>query len=136
MNIRKMLIFFPLPLITALVPMRAIARNRPVHAFMIEKKYICCHQQKQPQNRRALSSTITKMVLKEQFPLFKQNDSWGNIAAICVTASISHGIGKATAVGRLLGPPVTAMAIAFLLGSIGVLPSCTAILFLFQSFCK
>lgn len=50
------------------------------------------------------------------------NDSWGNIAVLASIASISHRIGKTTRIGKLLGAPVTAMAIAFLLGSIGVLP--------------
>ena len=54
-------------------------------------------------------------------PLIGKDDVWGNIATICATASISHKIGKTTAIGRLLGPPVTAMAIAFCLGSIGFL---------------
>lgn len=54
-------------------------------------------------------------------PLIGKDDVWGNIATICATASISHKIGKTTAIGKLLGPPVTAMAIAFCLGSIGFL---------------
>lgn len=57
------------------------------------------------------------------FPFIKTTDSWGNIASICSIASLSHRIGQTTSIGRLLGPPVTAMAIAFTLGSIGFLPS-------------
>lgn len=38
-------------------------------------------------------------------------------------ATVSQTAAQRTVVGRLLGPPVTAMAIAFLLGSVGVLPS-------------
>ncbi len=56
------------------------------------------------------------------FPLVGKDDTWGNIAALCATASVSHQLGKTTSIGRLLGPPVTAMAISFILGSIGVLP--------------
>ncbi len=56
-----------------------------------------------------------------EIPLIQKNDVWGNIAAICATASISHYLGETNVIGRLLGPPVTAMAIAFTLGSIGVL---------------
>ena len=66
----------------------------------------------------------TKLELSSlSLPLIQKDDTWGNIAAICATASISHKIGQTTAIGRLLGPPVTAMAIAFVLGSIGVLPA-------------
>mmetsp|Transcript_10461 Transcript_10461/g.12140 ORF Transcript_10461/g.12140 Transcript_10461/m.12140 type:complete len:483 (+) Transcript_10461:214-1662(+) len=57
------------------------------------------------------------------FPIIASDDKWGNIAILCFTASISHSIGKTTKIGKLLGPPVTAMAIAFILGSIGILPA-------------
>ena len=56
-------------------------------------------------------------------PLISKNDSWGNIASICAVASASHKLGQTSSIGRLLGPPVTAMAIAFLLGSVGFLPA-------------
>lgn len=55
--------------------------------------------------------------------LVSPSDNWGNIAILSSIASVSHFLGKSTVVGRLLGPPVTAMAMAFLLGSIGILPS-------------
>lgn len=56
-------------------------------------------------------------------PLISQHDNLGNIACLTATASISQRLGKTTPIGKLLGPPVTAMAIAFILGSVGVLPS-------------
>jgi uncharacterized membrane protein len=54
-------------------------------------------------------------------PLVASSDTWGNVAALTGMASISQVIGKTTAIGRLLGPPVTAMALSFLLASVGVL---------------
>lgn len=66
---------------------------------------------------------IASSLFPISLPIIQQNDSWGNIATICATASVSHGIGKTTALGRLLGPPVTAMALAFFLGSVGFLPA-------------
>jgi hypothetical protein len=53
--------------------------------------------------------------------LIGASDTWGNIAALTGTATVSQVLGRTTSVGRLLGPPVTAMAITFLLASIGVL---------------
>jgi hypothetical protein len=54
-------------------------------------------------------------------PLIGASDTWGNIAALTGTATVSQVLGRTTSIGRLLGPPVTAMAITFLLASIGVL---------------
>jgi len=46
----------------------------------------------------------------------------GNASAVLVCATVAQFLGKSTAIGRLLGPPVTAMALTFLLASIGVMP--------------
>jgi uncharacterized membrane protein len=54
-------------------------------------------------------------------PLIGASDTWGNIAALTGTATVSQVLGRTTSIGRLLGPPVTAMAMTFLLASIGVL---------------
>jgi len=54
-------------------------------------------------------------------PLIPVSDTWGNIAVLSSVATVSQYLGKTTLVGKLLGPPVTAMAIAFVLGSVGVL---------------
>jgi uncharacterized membrane protein len=54
-------------------------------------------------------------------PLIAASDTWGNLATLTFSATISQVLGKTTSVGRLLGPPVTAMAITFLLASFGVL---------------
>ena len=56
-----------------------------------------------------------------QTPLIGATDTWGNIASLTGTASIAQIIGKTTTIGRLLGPPVTAMALTFVLASVGVL---------------
>ena len=48
-------------------------------------------------------------------------NTWGNIAALTGAATVAQSLGKTTAVGRLLGAPVTAMTITFILASIGIL---------------
>ncbi|GAX14006.1 hypothetical protein FisN_5Lh078 [Fistulifera solaris] len=55
------------------------------------------------------------------FPLVPANDEWGNWAALCSTAAFSQVVGTKTSVGRLLGAPVTAMALSFVMASIGIL---------------
>ena len=48
---------------------------------------------------------------------------WGNIAALSFAASLAQLLGKTTLVGRLLGAPVTAMALTFVLSSLNFIPS-------------
>ena len=50
------------------------------------------------------------------------SDDWGNAAALAVAASLSQVLGRRTAIGRLLGAPVTAMALAFVLSSVAWIP--------------
>ena len=54
--------------------------------------------------------------------IVRSDDTWGNISTLCSTAVVSQSLGTRTAIGKLLGPPVTAMALAFTFGSIGILP--------------
>jgi uncharacterized membrane protein len=54
-------------------------------------------------------------------PLIAANDSWGNWATLTGTASLAHYLGKTTAIGRALVPPVTAMALTFTSATIGLL---------------
>ena len=46
----------------------------------------------------------------------------GNAAAVLACATIAQFLGKSTSIGRLLGPPVSAMALTFLLATIGWMP--------------
>lgn len=55
------------------------------------------------------------------FPLITADDSWGNYAVLTGVAASSQILGNQTAIGRLLGPPVTAMACTFALASIGII---------------
>lgn len=55
--------------------------------------------------------------------LISDSNHWGNVAALSFTASIAQLLGKRTFVGKLLGAPVTAMAVAFVLSSVGIIPS-------------
>ena len=54
--------------------------------------------------------------------LISSSDNWGNVAALSFTASFAQLLGKKTLVGKLLGAPVTAMALAFVLSSVGFIP--------------
>jgi len=56
-----------------------------------------------------------------ELPLIGANDAWGNWAVLAGTATTAQVLGRTTSVGRLLGPPVTAMAMTFLFATIGVL---------------
>ncbi|CAJ1934192.1 unnamed protein product [Cylindrotheca closterium] len=49
------------------------------------------------------------------------SDTWGNIAGLTGAAVAGQTLGERTKIGKLLGPPVSAMAISFVLASIGVL---------------
>eukprot|EP00977_Amphora_coffeiformis_P011997 scaffold2951_cov192-Amphora_coffeaeformis.AAC.4 len=53
-------------------------------------------------------------------PLIAAGDTWGNLGALVCTASLAQHLGESK-IGRLLGPPVTAMAITFALATVGVL---------------
>ncbi len=48
-------------------------------------------------------------------------DSWGNLATLSAVGVVAQNLGTTTKVGKLLGAPVTAMALTFLLASVGVL---------------
>eukprot|EP00562_Extubocellulus_spinifer_P025209 CAMPEP_0178659750 /NCGR_PEP_ID=MMETSP0698-20121128/26748_1 /TAXON_ID=265572 /ORGANISM="Extubocellulus spinifer, Strain CCMP396" /LENGTH=72 /DNA_ID=CAMNT_0020302341 /DNA_START=314 /DNA_END=528 /DNA_ORIENTATION=- len=55
-------------------------------------------------------------------PLISSTDDWGNASAVLLCATIAQVLGKSTSIGRLLGPPVTAMALTFGLATIGIMP--------------
>jgi uncharacterized membrane protein len=76
-----------------------------------------------PSVRRLASPRDTNKYQSRRYalPLIAPSDTWGNIAALSGSASLAQVIGKTTVVGRLLGPPVTAMALTFMLASVGVL---------------
>lgn len=82
------------------------------------------NQRRTHSSSRVLRTKIDSRVFALQLPstpLVAATDTWGNWATLTGTATISQLAGKTTKIGRLLGPPVTAMAITFLLASIGVL---------------
>lgn len=68
-----------------------------------------------PQTRIQLS------LLSIDLPLIAADDAWGNWAVLTGTATAAQVLGRKTAIGRLLGPPVSAMAMTFLFATIGVL---------------
>jgi uncharacterized membrane protein len=56
-----------------------------------------------------------------RFPLIEADDTWGNVAALTGSATVAQILGRTTVVGKLLGAPVTAMALTFAMASVGVL---------------
>ncbi|GAX17430.1 hypothetical protein FisN_5Hh078 [Fistulifera solaris] len=70
---------------------------------------------------RIQTRQLTTLSLNSPFPLVPANDEWGNWAALCSTAALSQVLGTKTRIGRLLGAPVTAMALSFFMASIGIL---------------
>jgi uncharacterized membrane protein len=73
-----------------------------------------------PSIRRSLpTSRNTAMSLVS--PLIPYDDTWGNLAILTGAATGAQILGNSTRIGQLLGPPVTAMALTFVLASIGVL---------------
>lgn len=86
-----------------------------ISKWHIMKPYLNPRQDKENKISSVSSSIPTSLIARE--------DTWGNIAALTAISSFSQSVGPKTRIGRLLGPPVTAMAIAFLFGSIQILPS-------------
>ena len=73
-------------------------------------------------NGQSITLKDTKAYLSlPTVPLIAADDTWGNWAVLTGMAASSQVLGKETSIGRLLGPPVTAMACTFALASIGVL---------------
>ena len=71
-------------------------------------------------------TSTTRMSLSPSFgsggsSLVAPGDMWGNLSVLMGTATVSQTIGQRTALGRLLGAPVTAMALTFGAASIGIL---------------
>ncbi|KAL3760055.1 hypothetical protein ACHAWU_006603 [Discostella pseudostelligera] len=55
--------------------------------------------------------------------ILSPSDTWGNIATLAFSASLAQLLGKTTTIGKLLGAPVTAMALTFVLSSVGLIPT-------------
>lgn len=78
-----------------------------------DRRRISYRQKEKSQTRRSSSHVPVSFITP--------SDTWGNTAFLCGSATLAQILGKTTTIGRLLGPPVTAMAIVFGLASIGIL---------------
>jgi uncharacterized membrane protein len=78
------------------------------------------HKLRVPSSRPSPTG-LTLFPTPNNMPLIGATDAWGNWAALTGIATVSQVLGKSTRIGRLLGPPVTAMAVTFAMASIGVL---------------
>ena len=54
--------------------------------------------------------------------IISPSDAWGNVAVLSFAASLAQLLGRTTMIGRLLGAPVTAMALSFALSSVDWIP--------------
>jgi len=69
-----------------------------------------------------VSPSPTKRLQSSQLEsIIDASDTWGNVAGLTGAAVAGQTLGARTKIGKLLGPPVSAMAISFVLASIGVL---------------
>jgi hypothetical protein len=79
-----------------------------------------------PVRRRDASSPPIPLVASSasssSHSIISPSDSWGNVAALSFAASLAQLLGRTTAIGKLLGAPVTAMALSFALSSVDWLP--------------
>jgi len=55
--------------------------------------------------------------------LLSKTDTWGNWMVLMGNAALAIVMSKRTTVGKLLGPPITALALTFLMATIRILPS-------------
>lgn len=84
---------------------------------------------RQPRSERVpVSSTALAASPPSLASLVSPGDHWGNIAVLSCAASLAQLLGKSTAPGRLLGAPVTAMALTFVLSSVGWPPGRSTLL--------
>ena len=60
-------------------------------------------------------------LLSTMLPLIPADDIWGNWSILCGIAAMAQMIGQRTMMGKLLGPPVTAMAMSFAAATIGIM---------------
>ena len=110
-----LLILMGFPLIAAFSPNRSSQLVISAHSNQYRSSNTIIHKS----TYRSLSALHLQLQL--QFPLISKADTWGNLAILTGTATLAQILGTTTSMGRLLGPPVTAMAMALTWASIGIL---------------
>jgi hypothetical protein len=97
----------------------------PHHSLVdVDDERICTEHSAScaPSIRRLASARDTNKYQSQCYaalPLIAPSDTWGHIAALLGSASLTQVIGKTTVVRRLLGRPVTIMTLTFWLASVG-----------------
>lgn len=71
----------------------------------------------------ASPSSVPLDVVLSSSSIISSTNNWGNIATLSLTASLAQLLGKTTLIGKLLGAPVTAMALTFCLSSVNWIPT-------------
>jgi uncharacterized membrane protein len=69
----------------------------------------------------AIVGSTNYNIFSTMLPLISADDVWGNWSVLCGIAAMAQMIGRQTWIGKLLGPPVTAMALSFVAATIGIL---------------
>lgn len=97
------------------------ASSKLTDAFSTSPRFLTHQVPTGGRRERPSSSRSALHMTLPRIPLIAADDTWGNWATLAGTASVAQYLGKSSKIGRLLGPPVTAMAITFALATIGVL---------------
>ena len=75
-----------------------------------------------PAEYASLFGTALAAVPSPTASVISPADNWGNVAVLSLAASLAQVLGRSTAPGKLLGAPVVAMALTFVLSSVGWFP--------------
>ena len=70
---------------------------------------------------RRRTTTSTQLFTLLRLPIIGPDDNWGNWAVLSGLAALAQVLGQRTTIGKLLGPPVTAMALSFVAATVGIL---------------
>ena len=71
--------------------------------------------------QRCRGAPLFSVIPSIPLPLVESSDAWGNWAVLLGSAALAQVWGTTTSLGKLLGPPVTAMALSFAMATLGVL---------------
>jgi uncharacterized membrane protein len=80
-----------------------------------DKEIIAVRVKLQGLTRQSRTTTVHAL------PLIPADDQWGNWMALTGLATAAQILGRTTVLGRLLGPPVSAMALTFAAATVGLL---------------
>ena len=89
----------------------------------IQQKSVSLQPSSYHVSKRLSSGIDSSTSLASSSSIISSTNNWGNIAALSFAASLAQLLGKTTLISKLLGAPVTAMALTFVLSSVSWIPS-------------